>query len=202
MSHPFFKFWSGWRFLPLWTVATGVGFAIGGPVSSIVPEYVSGDLGNILGYGVMSLAIAMPQWLVLHSKVNHAYWWLLATTLGGLVGGPASMKIAWDLSIHYEEVVDLFTMFAILRGTTTGIAQWIFLRTQIPQAGWWVIATSIAWYASLTIGFNLAKKVAFITPSAMLGVCYGLITGIAMFLLLRMKNQDSDQSITSSAKPR
>jgi hypothetical protein len=185
MSHLFLKFWSGWQFLPLWIVATCLGFAIGGPVSAFVPEYVSGNLRNALSYGVMSLTIALPQWLVLRGRIRQAYWWLLATTLGGLVGGPVSMLAAWNLSVTFEEVADLFTIFAILRGTTTGIAQWLFLKTQIPHAGWWVIATSFAWYASLTIGFNLARKVMFFSPSAILGVCYGIISGAAMFLLLK-----------------
>ncbi|CAN1210500.1 hypothetical protein TUMEXPCC7403_09915 [Tumidithrix helvetica PCC 7403] len=202
MSDSFLKFWSGWRFLPLWIVATSLGFAIGGPVSSMVPEYVSGDMGNILGYGVMSLAIALPQWLILRGRIRRAYWWLLVTPLGGLVGGPVSISIAWNLSITFGDAVDLFTIFAVLRGTTTGLAQWIFLRTQIPQAGWWVIATSFAWYVSLTIGFNLARKVIFITPSTILGICYGTISGIVMFVLLRKMKFDLDQSITSSAKPK
>ncbi|MEE3716122.1 hypothetical protein V2H45_05110 [Tumidithrix elongata RA019] len=203
MSHPFLGFWSGWRFLPLWIVATCLGFAIGGPVSALIPDYVTAIAGNnaanILSFGVMSLTIALPQWLVLRGRIRDALWWLVVTTLGGMAGGPISMTIAWNLSITFGDAVDLFAIYAALRGATTGLAQWTFLRVQMPQAGWWAIATSVSWYSSLTIG----SKVMFTLPSftvAIVGASYGVMTGIVMFLLLRQKA--FAQSKTNSANPK
>ena len=60
--------------------------------------------------------------------------WLMATTLGWLLGGVLLPDLA------------MFTA-----GLVIGVLQWVVLRQRVPQAGWWVLASAAGWAWGWTI---------------------------------------------------
>ena len=57
-------------------------------------------------------------------------------------------------------------------GAVTGILQWIVLRRQVRQAGWWVLASTAGWAG------GWAVVIAMIPPEV--GVLAGAVVGATM----------------------
>lgn len=106
------------------------------------------------------------QWLILQRRLQNAWWWILATTLGWMVGSIIIILLL-------PEGMD-FTAGLIL-GLTMGSAQWLVLRQEIHWSGWWIVINIIAW----TSGFALLPGI------ILSGVIAGLITATALELLFR-----------------
>jgi len=171
-----------WYFLPLWVIANAIGYSGGGVISASVSDYVKGDFGVICSFAVMSMAIALSQWLVIR-KYIFGMEWLLATWLGGTVGGTISSWTSWELALRYGETIDFFVMYTCLRGLTTGLAQWKVLRQYFRQADWWIVGTTVSWYISLQVGFFLIDKQGGYFLTIIVGAIYGLLTGMVLLLL-------------------
>ena len=94
------------------------------------------------------------------------FQWLLATTLG------------WLLGILIGEIGV---------GVVVGIGQWLVLRQRIHQAGWWVWASTVGW----AVGWALIVTGVVISPEARSyrlacgWSCVGVMLGIAQWLVLR-----------------
>ncbi|MCP5035396.1 MAG: hypothetical protein GY939_26655, partial [Actinomycetia bacterium] len=54
------------------------------------------DLGWVVGTGSYGLAVGVLQWLVLKPQVPRAGWWVLASTVGWLLGVPAGEAVGWN----------------------------------------------------------------------------------------------------------
>ena len=85
--------------------------------------------------------------------VGWGFWllWVLASTVGGIVGNSIATRSA-----------NSWTMAGALVGAGTGIMQWLILRRQISQAGWWIPATTIGQAVGLAIGMDLSKRGIFV----------------------------------------
>ena len=79
--------------------------------------------------------------------------WTLATAAGWLVG---------------FLLIDVSPLGESSFGLTIGIAQWLILRSKIPNAYWWILATAVGWI----IGRLLA--IGFFPPE------YGILAGSAI----------------------
>jgi hypothetical protein len=164
-----------WSFLPLWIVATSISYAGGGKISAFVTELITGGFGVFLGFGVMSLAIAVSQWLVIRRYIR-GFGWLWTTLVGGAVGGSLSSWASFQLSITYGDAVDLLVIYACLRGFSTGFVQWMLIRNYFKRSGWWIVGTTASWYVCVMTGSLLIIKLGYFL-TLVVGAIYGLLTG-------------------------
>ena len=176
-----------WSFLPLWIMATAIGTSCGGITSAFVTDYVRGDFGVFLSFAVMSMAIALMQWLVIRRQIL-GMGWLLTTFLGGSLGGGLSSWVSFQLAFTYGDVADFLTIYACLRGFSVGLAQWILLKQYFRGAGWWIAATTASAYISLTIGSLLIFQLGYFL-TVFVGAIYGVLTGIVLLVFFWFRGQ-------------
>ena len=107
-----------------------------------------------------------------------AFWflWVLASALGWAVGFPIADAI---LTVLGEVVADEVVIFGLL-GALPGLLQWLLLRRHLPQAGRWVLASTLA---GALIG-AVASSVRVVDPAAGYAVA-GASFGILQWLVLR-----------------
>lgn len=169
-------------FLCFWIGATAIGYAGGGMISAIVANSVGGELGLCLSFAVISIAIALTQWLVIRTQII-GMGWLWRTWLGGTLGGIFSAWASFHLAITYGDAVDLLLVYGCLRGMTTGIAQWTILRNYSKLADWWIVSTAISWYISILVGSFVMDKLGYFV-TLLVGLIYGLLTGLILLVVL------------------
>jgi hypothetical protein len=120
----------------------------------------------LVATGKTSLATACALWFL----------WVLASTLGWAVGFPIADAILGALG---EVVADEVVIYTLL-GAVPGILQWPLLRLYLPQAGWWVLASTLA---GAFIG-AVASTVRVVDPPVGFVVA-GASFGILQWLVLR-----------------
>ena len=110
--------------------------------------------------------VGVFQWLVLQGRITRPWRWIVATSVGWLVGYFITL---------YGLPSEPGSLTGITLGLATGLAQWIILRREVQWAGWWIIFSTIGWVTGLNLmpGF-------FIT-----GVMAGALTGLCLEILLR-----------------
>ncbi len=165
----------------MWIIATALSYAGGGKISAFVTEYVTGDFGLFLGFGVISLAIAVAQWLVIRRYIR-GVGWLWTTLVGGAVGGSLSSWASFQLAVTYGEAVDLLVIYACLRGLTTGFMQWTIIKHHFKRSGWWVVGTTASWYVGVMAGSLWMNKLGYFLTLT-IGAIYGLLTGCVLLAL-------------------
>ena len=128
------------------------------------------------------LGLGIAQWLVLRRHVPQAGWWVLASAAGWL-GGFALLylfpKGVPGQATNYEAIA---LLFALALGASLGVMQWLVLRRHFAQAGWWVLASIVAWVATLLV---IGKSVDRLTDFIALAVVPPAITGLALIWLVR-----------------
>ena len=163
-------------------MANAIGYSGGGFISAFVTDYIRGDFGILLSFAVMSMAIALMQWLAIRSHIL-GMGWLWTTWLGGTLGGFVSSWASFQLAVSYGDAADFLTIYTCLRGFTTGLAQCILLRQKSQRSGWWIVTTTSSWYISVLIGSLLmANQHGYLLTMA-IGAIYGLLTGIILISL-------------------
>jgi hypothetical protein len=87
-------------------------------------------------YGaLLGVALGAVQSAVLHRRFHLGIVWLVASAVGtalGLEAAIAIAKIAGPLA------------YGVVLGCVVGSSQWAVLRTRVRQAGWWVLASTVA----------------------------------------------------------
>ena len=93
-------------------------------------------------------------------------WWIVATTLGWLLGlfgtrnlHSAGLSSGLDVYSIWFGVVKVF-----LTGGSIGLAQWIVLRQRLGHASWWIIANIVGWGAAAALSDWLDMWV-FVVPA-------------------------------------
>ena len=127
-------------------------------------------LGGVFFSGLSELGsglfVAFFQWFVLLSRIDKAWRWILFSTVGWVIG--------WLIAfLAVPAGLELVT--AMIIGATLGVAQWFILRQVFHWSGWWIAISVVAWSTGMALfpGFLLT------------GATTGLITGIALELLMR-----------------
>jgi hypothetical protein len=143
-----------WTLWIEWLGATAIGWLLG---ALVLPELALFSVGLVMG---------ILQWVVLRQRLRQAGWWILASA----VGWTASWGIALALA---PQGIGMLT--EPLVGAAMGTLQWLVLRQQLRQAGWWIVISILGWTVALT---GLAGQV-------LAGAVVGAVTGIALELLLR-----------------
>ncbi|MDM9385035.1 protein kinase [Chlorogloeopsis sp. ULAP01] len=167
----------GWGFLLKWILATTVGVVMGAVVGLVVGAAVGNvNAGNTVAAAIAGTFVGIMQWLVLRRQIYQAGWWVLATAVGFAVfGAVANALIGAVFGAVFNALID--AMAGAVLGIFVGIMQWLVLRRQIYQAGWWVLATAVG-FAVFGAAFNTVT-------GAGAGAILGLITGLTLVKLLR-----------------
>ena len=166
----------------------------------VVANLLSGAFSSAIvktpwsGFGVLvipALITATMQWLVLREQVLHADLWWLASFLGFSIALVVFDAVfGMGVGLWGEESWVTFILSCLAFGTVVGISQWLFLRGQMAQSGWWVLASiaglsaAITVFAVITRGFDVGVPGA-VAAGAFGGVLYGSITGVVLAWLFR-----------------
>jgi hypothetical protein len=143
-----------WTLWIEWVGATAVGWLLGG---FLLPQLALFSVGVVMG---------ILQWVVLRQYLRQAGWWILASTVGWSVGwGTTIAVVPLEIGILTEPLL----------GAAVGMLQWLVLRRQLRQAGWWIVVSTLGWTVAL----------AGLTGQLLVGAVVGAVTGIALELLLR-----------------
>ncbi|MGK7876115.1 MAG: protein kinase [Xenococcaceae cyanobacterium] len=178
----------GWGFLLKWVLANAVGCAVFIAVGNAVGDAVSDALGyNVVGFAVICAlggpAVGIMQWVVLRQVVGRAWWWVLATAVGEVVGGAVGYA-AIDRLGYYKLLG--YTLFGVLGGSVVGIMQWVILRRVVNRAWWWVLANAVG----VGVGFTAIKAILNVWYNEFVSLAAGVvialaITGSVLVLLLQ-----------------
>jgi hypothetical protein len=138
-------------------------------------------LPGIAGAAV-GLALGILQSVVLQPHIARAWRWIPASALGWGLG--------WALALLIIPA-PLEFLAGIVIGGALGLAQWLVLRRAVHWAGWWIVVSALGWMTGLSL-----------LPGALLsGVLAGLLTGVALELLLRYPKQGkADVATARTAK--
>jgi hypothetical protein len=173
----------GWTFWLWWILATAVGFGVGlivgAKVGSILEAIAGPLLGSLTAIAAVGASVGTAQWFLLRRHFPGAGWWVLATTVGGIVGGLLSSELEASLGPS-------IVRFAVF-GAPIAISQWIVLRRHFRNAGWWVLAGIVVglWDGLAVLQAYRAFGTGVLVGFVALGVLYGAITGGVMVWLLR-----------------
>ena len=191
----------GWRLWLGWVLASTVGWAAGGPVGAAVVSNGNIVLAGSIGLAAGGLIAGVLQALVLRPLVARSGWWVmtipLAVAVAGVVGLAAGAVVGGVLPpgqpspLGGADVgVDVgWVVSAGLFGPAVGLLQFfLVLRRQVPHAGWWVLASTVAWVAGGP-GVGFISALVGVTGGAAiswgsLGAVYGAITGLVLVRLL------------------
>lgn len=119
-----------------------------------------------LAFITIGIGLGVLQWLILQYRIKHAQQWILATIFSWTLGSSVILFLMPDVN-------DFIAGLVI--GVATGTGQWLVLRRELHWAGWWIPINVVAW----TTGMALLPGV------ILTGIMAGLVTGIAIELLLR-----------------
>ncbi len=187
-----------------WWIAAGV---LGGTASAAVVAVFGGSVRGlplvaVSGFVlVATLAAGLGQGLVLRWQVAWAGRWLAASIagwlLGGAVGGAIGATVFFGIGGWVTQPLSALgvAVAAVVVGAAVGAVvgmagmQWLVLRGRVSRAGWWFVASVLAWVvagALVWVQFLLVPVAVgrVVAGAASAGVA-GAITGIALIWLLR-----------------
>ena len=176
-----------WRFVLWWVLATIIGWAAGfyvceGLKAFLLQLKTSAPDGLILGF-----FIGIAQIFALRGRIGSLGWWFLASTIGFAAGKAAGDALTQSIPGIFGAVLD-----GAIIGVVLGLVEWLIVRKYSTQAGWWVLATAIAWAVGWgiisTVDDAAGKPVATSYLIGGIGAAIaGVITGISLVLLLRRR---------------
>lgn len=161
------------RFWFLWVVATTVGLTIGMTIRQLLFRLAEGATNPFFVGAVIGISIGLAQLRTINWK------WIMATLVGWAIGWPIGWYAGWNV-LNGLGVSQVFTVIGVVAGTLAGLLQWFVLRPYSPRAGWWVLASAMAW----TVGMAIATSVGGPLGWPLVGVISGTITGLTLLWLL------------------
>ncbi len=217
---------AGWRVWLQWMLASTLGWAVGGAALFLGPWMLSGlwtFTAAGLVAGTMGGAVAGAlQWLVLRGRLARAGWWIAASTVGWAVGGIMLEAGRAGVAALPGEIPGWFLGgflggFGVVGGVVAGFLQWLVLRRQLAQAGWWIVASAGGGVAGRTmlgigiaVGLVIDKTLGGAIDTLVVGVVAvsgsvdgavgGAITGAVLVWLLRRRLGDAEGAGSGAAR--
>ena len=151
-----------WAIWLQWVLVTTVGWMLGIA------------LGGEIGVGVF---VGLGQWVILRRYFSQAWWWILASGAGWIVGWAV---ITSGLVVLPGGGAFTAIVSGAIFGLTMGTAQWLVLRWWTRFAGLWILASIPAWTIGL-IG---------LLGTILAGAAVGVITGFAFDFLQRFPHKE------------
>ncbi len=175
-----------------WVLATIIGWIVGFAICEAVVKPIVNALTHFNSDGaVIGTAIGIGQGLVLRRRYNRTGWWVLASIIGFGVGKGLSDSLAQSVPGVIGWALGGFAI-----GLLVGLAQWLVLRADVPEARWWILANAVAWavgwsiIASVDPEGGTAIGLAYLIGAIGAGVA-GVITAAALVWLSRADVQAS-----------
>ena len=164
-------------FTLLWTVTTFSGFLFSLLFIEIGEK---ADVG-ILQAAIGSLAIALPQSLILRIRI-FSKMWVLSTVLGWIVITAISVgAIGWIVStsqfLPFRVVYG--SISAAIGGFAIGFFQWLAISKSVPLAWRWIFISSLSWAIAVPVGSMIGMFLHSISH-----LFFGEIVGLAITWLL------------------
>lgn len=147
-----------WALWFQWMVVSAAAWVIG--------RYLFPSLATV----TIGLALGTLQWFLLKSRIEDAWWWIVASAFGWAIGSVL-------LILLIPESFDVFA--GLILGLSLGTFQWIVLSRFVHWSGWWIIVNIIAW----TTGMALFPGI------ILTGVIAGLITATALTVMFMYPKQ-------------
>ena len=138
------------------------------------------------------------------TNIGTGFWlqWVLASMLGFAVGAAMGNAVANSIppmtctQSSSDSLIDRLTnipciqpslglvLIVIILGLAGGFMQWLVLRRRISGTGWWVPASTLGFPVALVMADGAMRLVGIPSP-ILLGVLFGILSGILPWLVLR-----------------
>lgn len=134
--------------------------------------------------------------------LNTWLWWIVLTAAGYTLAMFIIVLVVIRLGIAVLSAgsttgppsiwlqIAIAPIFA-LAGAAAGLCQWFSLRSILPQAGWWILATAIGWMAGYLSTIFISPSESGDFPFAAVALtpwlAIGLFTGFAQWIFLQRR---------------
>jgi hypothetical protein len=162
-----------------WVLANAAGWAVGWAIIVAMGAAMGATSGMIMLEAMLGLVVGASQWVFLRRHVHKAGWWILANTVGWILGWTLIRVTASVIFWVVGGTAGIVVLGAIL-GTVLGVAQWVFLQRRVHRAGWWILANTVGW---TVVGAVLVTS-DWAVGGAIAGAIAGAITGPILVWLL------------------
>ncbi len=169
-----FGFWFQWILL------NAVGWAMGMTIRQFLFGITGFATNQVMIGVVVGTAVGIAQIFGFTQAGYRAGWWVLASTVGWAVGWGTGWEMGWAL-LGSQGFKGAYGTIGVMSGVIGGVIQWVTLRQQVYQAGWWVLASASGWAVGLAVGINVGGPFGW----AVAGAMSGAITGFVLVWLLR-----------------
>ncbi len=189
--------YTGWVIWLQWVLLTMLGWLAATGLSMLMPANLDMLLSStafsifqalvILALGA---GIAAIQWLVLRRYFSGAVRWIVASSVGMLIGGMVAFPLKLrDLYVGPSGFQLDELAYGAVFGVLMGSAQWLVVRTWVHHAGWWVLSSTIGW----TLGMAVGELFPLDWNRSYAGLVYGMttegipaaVTGLTLVILLQ-----------------
>ena len=117
---------------------------------------------------------------------------------GRLVGARSAAGLAVGRALDQIDTIAWFVGIGAI-GASVGMMQWLVLRRQVSQSGWWILAGTASWLVAHPTSFALAngldsamgRTASMATGFAVGGSLVGAITGGLLVWLLKRATLES-----------
>jgi hypothetical protein len=196
------KPWTASRLWLRWVGATVVGVVLAFAAFAILFSVI-GEPGDALfpvlmiGFG---LAVGAFQQRVLRRMLGEVGRWALATGVGFGAGMALVVAMGLGETPGLAEQITQGALAGAMVGAVMGTLQWLALRTRVPGARWWVVASIAGWAAGAAtgdaVGYFVAGLDLVVAP-----MIAASVTGVALVSLLRSRPNDAPETapLTSTA---
>jgi inosine-uridine nucleoside N-ribohydrolase len=191
-----------WPFYLGWILSGVIGLLITFPIALAFDVFVFnqilGDMLRVRGEMVITedymfwyafipwygIVIGTIQYLLLRRRFAKMGWWILTTTLG--------WSLIWlGIAFRYNPLGDIeipssagyFLIAGTGVGILIGVTQWLILRTQVPNASWWIPINGLGFGIASVILADIASLSEYLIVVTM--PC--ISTGILLWLLLQRR---------------
>jgi hypothetical protein len=183
-------------------IGQAVGLAIGFE-TGIYKAWALGIL--IIGPGLAGMIVGITQWLVLRGKISPAHQWIVATSIGWVIGHAVTVfmvnTIYGIVNLALWRTANLALVWAIsgavsgavsgaIGGILVGLIQWRVLQGHGLTCKQWILASSWGWAAGHAVigivDFSGDGVMDLALRWAIYGVFYGIITSQAIGRLGRL----------------
>ena len=144
-----------------------------------------------------------------NEKIGWDFWlqWVLASIFGYGIGAgignavlalipPIACTQSFSNSL-IERLMNIrcilpaldLALLVVMLGLAGGFVQWLVLRRRIARAGWWVPASGLGFPIALVIALGAGMSLGgnSIAAPMLLGVVFGILSGIMPWLILRRR---------------
>jgi hypothetical protein len=177
----------GWSFWLKWFLACLAGFVVGIPLFIGLSLLFGDQPGSVVVQDAVTGVIhgaefGIAQWLILRRHGHKVGWWVGASIVGFMIGFPLTKTLFGALS---SGLIVAGGAGGVV-GAIVGALQWLVLRGRVGRAGWWVLASTLAWMVSAVLGGVGALAAGVDVVADLLRVILdAALTGVGMVWLLR-----------------